>query len=140
MTDARFIKIADCLPSRDRAFSALALAVGGGLQRDVGAEACPHYNVLNDLEWGQLASRPYAAHESKAAYGCELQADHPGPHMALAQSFDGYEAWLRWAVRSRELVDLTPCEASDGPVDDPELCLLFNGHPGPHTFEASTPV
>ncbi|GAA2812791.1 hypothetical protein [Nonomuraea dietziae] len=106
-----------------------------GLQRDADEAECPHYNVLSDAEWARL-SVDLGAHERKLAYECELQPGHPGPHLSLAQSFADRDTWLRWVDRGvRKLVDLPPCLAEDGPVDDPERCLLFDGHPGKHSFD-----
>ncbi|MEU0487538.1 hypothetical protein ABZ260_51390 [Streptosporangium sp. NPDC006013] len=119
-----------------RAFTAVALATSltVGLEREAGDGECPHYNVLTDAEWARLSADETAAHDRSAVYQRELQADHPGSHMSLAQSFDDRNVWLRWADRVRELVDLPPCPASNGALDDPEGCLLFRGHPGEHTF------
>ncbi|WP_405149040.1 hypothetical protein OG589_13205 [Sphaerisporangium sp. NBC_01403] len=51
--------------------------------------------------------------------------------------------WLRWQDRTREPVELPSCPVTtnDDPVpgieedpDDPDYCLPFEHHPGPHRF------
>ncbi|GAA2420324.1 hypothetical protein [Nonomuraea africana] len=115
-----------------RAFTTVGLAgsLTIGLQRDAHEAECPHYNVLTDAEWARL-SIDLGAHERNS------QATRART-LSLAQSFADRDTWLRWADRGvRELVDLPPCLAEDGPVDDPERCLLFEGHPGKHSFDPS---
>ncbi|MFI7641664.1 hypothetical protein [Nonomuraea sp. NPDC049400] len=125
-----------------RAFTVTALAssLTVGLQREANEAECPHFNVLTDAEWARLSADEMAAHDRNATYLCALQPGHPGPHVSLAQSFGERDVWLRWAVGVRELGDLAPCPSSAGPADDPELCHLFDGHPGEHAFDPGAPA
>ncbi len=96
----------------------------------------------------QLEARgdAYAAEES---YGCELQAEHEGPHYAMGQSLepewtaDGDDdVWIRWSRDHDATLETKPmCTATH---DDGEycggdgICMLYGGHPGPHTDECES--
>jgi hypothetical protein len=68
---------------------------------------------------------------------CEIAAGHGGSHVTFATAADGGELWwwLCWKGQAREVRQIDPCEARC--PDDPYLddCLLFDGHPGPHSFQ-----
>ncbi|MFB9631625.1 hypothetical protein [Nonomuraea helvata] len=120
-----------------RAFTAtsLASALTVGLRRACDDDECPHSNMLTDAEWARLTAGRIAVNARKATYSCELEPGHPGPHMSLAQSYGEHDTWIRWADGARELVDLALCPSSVILADDPEPCLLFDGHPGNHSYD-----
>ncbi|MFI9597711.1 hypothetical protein [Nonomuraea sp. NPDC052265] len=105
--------------------------------------ACDHFNALTDAEWAGLQSSANrtAVHNRDPVYVCELEPQHPGPHMALAQVWaGGDDVWLCWDRALRKLVTLPHCPAETGPVDEPDECLLFADHPGAHTFERAVAI
>jgi hypothetical protein len=50
------------------------------------------------------------------------------------------EWWVRWTLDAFEIVEQAACPA-EGKVTnefgEPAICLLFDGHPGRHSFEFS---
>ena len=96
--------------------------------------------ALDADETAWLAAVPQPSNEAPTSLSCYLQFGHPGPHAALGQpSGDKEEFWVRWTLRSSEIVTLDGCPVTFPNVSDgrpePDLCLLFDGHPGKHTFE-----
>jgi hypothetical protein len=97
--------------------------------------------MVTDDQARWLDSRPHAAHEVVAYPRCELEEGHPGPHAALAQQDDGVEWWLCWTTQTDEpaIVERRACPIeSDTLVNEHgehEPCLLFEEHPGRHSFE-----
>lgn len=83
---------------------------------------------------------PHPLHVTLQELQCELEQQHPGAHLALAQSGGGEHAndlWMRWAPGGRNLVTLDSCPLRDR-EDDPggnNPCLLPAGHVGVHSFE-----
>ena len=70
---------------------------------------------------------------------CELEADHPGSHLALGQVSGPDWWWLRWdeAGQHRELVAAVCCDAlavPGGPGEPGVPCWLPAGHAGAHGF------
>jgi hypothetical protein len=100
---------------------------------------CPARIDLDGSQLKWLAALPLPAHELRAALTCELAAQHAGPHAALGQTSHEDDYWVRWTPQASEIVRLAPCSAwadSDGPATpDDNPCMLFQDHPGPHTFE-----
>jgi hypothetical protein len=97
--------------------------------------------VVTDDQVRWLDSRPHAAHEVKAYPECDLAAGHPGPHAALGQQGIGVEWWLRWTTQTSEpeIVETHICPVESATLvnefGEHEPCLLFEGHPGLHSFE-----
>ncbi|WP_173074950.1 hypothetical protein [Phytohabitans rumicis] len=93
---------------------------------------------LGDDEVGWLSTRPLAAHVVEDDLYCELEMGHPGPHATMGQQ--GYKIawWVRWTLSASEIVETTMCPAESDEVDqlgEHDLCLLYQGHPGRHSFE-----
>jgi hypothetical protein len=87
--------------------------------------------LLTDAELAELAAIPQPANELETQLWCELEAEHPGPHLTLGQASGDIEWWLRWGLGGRDLVVLVPCSAEG----DDHVCTLPLGHPGGHSFE-----
>ncbi|MFI6744098.1 hypothetical protein ACIBI9_65510 [Nonomuraea sp. NPDC050451] len=136
--------------SATRAFTAVVLvsAMTKGTAREAeGDGTCPHFNALTDAEWAGLQSMAdrTAVPNRSVVYECELEAGHPGPHLALAQAWCGDDdVWPRLERAVRELTGLAPCPAAGEPADDladdPEESLLFDGHPGEHSFDRAVVI
>ncbi|WP_331726503.1 hypothetical protein OG592_43975 (plasmid) [Streptomyces avidinii] len=89
-------------------------------------------------EHRHLADLEYGANMLDDFTWCDLQAGHDGEwHYALAQMAGEDEWWLRWRTGARELITLPGCTARDTEniPSDPEPCLLYADHAGPHTYE-----
>ena len=108
-------------------------------------QACPEQEGLSQSELDLLDELPDGANEINfTMLSCELQAGHPGPHLALGQIYGGRARWFQWVPGERhdwlDIADDAHCDAAGPPVsddipDDPELCLLPAAHPGGHSFE-----
>ncbi|MBV6698973.1 hypothetical protein [Kitasatospora aureofaciens] len=78
---------------------------------------------------------PRAAFVMEPRLRCELTADHDGTHSALLQGV-GYD--LHWVSWPEYAVEVAPRCPEAAPYDDPEpprepdVCLLREGHHGPH--------
>jgi hypothetical protein len=61
---------------------------------------------------------------------CELEIDHPGPHLALGQT-DGRDRdwWVSWTT---EITRMKPCQSIER--GDDTRCRLPLGHAGGHSF------
>ncbi|HEY8864730.1 MAG TPA: hypothetical protein VIO37_11245 [Candidatus Dormibacteraeota bacterium] len=74
-------------------------------------------------------------------YGCELPSGHAGAHHAVGQTFShgvGNDLWITWLDGGEPQVgELPMCEGYVEQTADEEdkVCLLYAGHPGPHTYE-----
>jgi len=74
-------------------------------------------------------------------YGCELPSGHAGAHHAVGQTFgDGErdDLWITWVDGGEPKVSALPmCEGyvEETATDEDKVCLLYAGHPGPHTYE-----
>lgn len=85
-----------------------------------------------------LADRPCAAHQVPRQMCCELELGHDGPHAALGQQCEEGDWWIRWTLAASEVVEAGHCPAQGDTRDalgDTDVCLLFNRHPGRHSFE-----
>jgi hypothetical protein len=118
---------------------------------DASPRSCDARVVVIDDQVRWLDSRPYAAHQVNAFPYCALEAGHPGPHSALGQRGDGVEWWLRWTRDAladagagrrpevAEIVETHICPAESETIinahGEPDICLLYEGHPGRHSFE-----
>ncbi|MEU6718687.1 hypothetical protein ABZ897_45095 [Nonomuraea sp. NPDC046802] len=110
-------------------------------------DVCATTVALNDDESSRLAQVPDGAHELTDTLQCELQAGHPGSHMALGQAGLEVAWWLRWSTTERALITVDDetgyCEATGRPVDsDPSdhddwLCQLPAEHFGAHSWQMS---
>jgi len=94
---------------------------------------------LADDQVAWLSERRFPAHEVRPYPYCELEMGHREPHAALGQQGDGVEWWVRWTLAASEIVKVRACPAqTQGIIDEddgPDGCLLFEGHPGSHSFE-----
>ena len=74
-------------------------------------------------------------------YGCELPAGHAGPQHAVGQTFDKSDLddlWITWADGEEPQVTALPmCDGYVEPTsaEEDKMCLLYFGHPGPHSYE-----
>jgi hypothetical protein len=101
--------------------------------------SCSSSMRLTEAEVTWLDNLSHAAHEVTGPVRCELEAEHPGRHVGLAQAddiggADGPEInyWAWWADDSaHEISNENTCEAED---PKGELCLLPVGHPGRHLY------
>lgn len=91
------------------------------------------------------ATTAYVVEES---YTCELPADHVGPHYSILDSLepdstpDGDDVWLRWESGRdpvQEIKAMCPASHEDGEACGGDgICMLYEGHPGPHTDECES--
>jgi hypothetical protein len=101
-------------------------------------ERCPARIELSDFQILWLRRRPYAAHPVRSHNECQLEFRHNGPHGALGQQSDEIEWWVRWTLTSSAVDQVTACAAVQDEPDEPQgedCCLLFDGHPGRHSFD-----
>ncbi len=104
---------------------------------------CAEPLALSEAEIRTLQARPDPANEIEPVVECELQDGHPGPHLALGQSYGAAaEVWLRWQPGQHpELAEVPEpgfCTAEGPGPDDPGepwQCHLPAGHPGAHSFQ-----
>ena len=85
-----------------------------------------------------LKRRPFAVQPVRRDHECRLEFRHPGPHGALGQQCDDIEWWIRWTMSSSTVEQVAACPGvSKEPdeTDDDDACLLFEGHPGRHSFD-----
>jgi hypothetical protein len=109
---------------------------------------CDGNTVLSQPEMDVIDALPDGAHETAKELSCELEARHPGPHLALAQAYGTPERarWLQWDDDSRDWLDILDsahCFAEGPPLeglDENALCLLPGTHPGQHSFEFGVPT
>ncbi|MEU5869783.1 hypothetical protein ABZ815_52085 [Nonomuraea sp. NPDC047529] len=113
---------------------------------------CATEVALTEDEYVHFAQVPDGAHELVDTLQCELQADHPGPHLALGQAggAGGVDWWLRWSATERSLIALEEetgyCETSGPPIDpqgdsdDTVLCQLPSGHFGAHSWQMPSTI
>jgi hypothetical protein len=103
-------------------------------------DACPSEVTLTPDEIGQLEPLPEPLFALETQLRCELQAQHRGPHLALAQASGWDGRWMRWADGHRDLAVIRGhCPAEQGGtadrIDGQVPCELPPGHPGCHRFE-----
>jgi hypothetical protein len=101
-------------------------------------ERCPARIELSDFQVLWLKRRPYAAQSVRPDHECQLEFRHHGPHGALGQQCDDIEWWVRWTMSCSTVDQVTACPGvSDEPGEpqDDDACLLFEGHPGRHSFD-----
>lgn len=104
---------------------------------------CDGQAVLSQLELDVIDALPDGAHDTARELSCELEAGHPGPHVALAQAYGTPERarWLQWDDNDRNWLDIEDsahCLAEGPPLEsigENAMCLLPATHPGRHTFE-----
>ena len=80
---------------------------------------------------------PEAAHRVRAGRQCELEFGHVGRHAALGRQSEELEWWIRWWSGSPDptIEQTAVCSAGDEDPDEDAVCLLFEEHPGHHTFD-----
>ncbi|TYC77077.1 hypothetical protein [Streptomyces sp. CB01881] len=99
---------------------------------------CPAAVTLPPADLDRFDTMPDAAFTMVPQLRCELVAGHGGAHSALVQG-SGYD--LHWASWPQYAVEkASRCPAAAGPVgpphlQEPEICLLREGHPGDHYGE-----
>ena len=101
-------------------------------------DRCPARIELSDFQVLWLQRRPQAAHQARRHHDCRLEFRHDGPHGDLGQRSDGVEWWVRWTLTSSAVEQVAACAAVVDDPDDPQneaACLLFEGHPGRHSFD-----
>jgi len=108
--------------------------------------ACPSSAVLGAAEAAELGAVPDAAYELAPQMWCELEAGHPGRHVALAQAQDAptqdqrddadVNHWAWWDNDgSPELTTGPSCPAASREADpDADLCILPAEHAAGHLF------
>jgi hypothetical protein len=92
---------------------------------------------LDDAQREWLMFRPYGGNEVPAVLSCELEADHGGPHAANAQMGNEIEWWAHWTLLASEITTHRHCDATQASTDrlNPlDICMLYAGHPGRHSF------
>jgi hypothetical protein len=98
---------------------------------------CGIMTSLTDIEAAKLRVVCDEDPAMQATLSCEIAAGHDGSHVAFAASADDGELWwwLCWTGHTRELRQIAICDGRC--LDDPCLddCLLFDGHPGMHSFD-----
>jgi len=75
---------------------------------------------------------------------CELAAGHSDLHVALVATVHGGDQWwwLRWdsqPAEALEVIQIDPCAAELPHGQYADDCVLPEGHPGPHSFDLSSP-
>lgn len=118
---------------------ALRVAISAGYQYRVlvfsPGERCPARIELSDFQILWLKRRPYATQPVRPDRECQLEFRHNGPHGALGQQCDDIEWWVRWTLSSSTVEQVAACpDIRDEPGED-DACLLFEGHPGRHSFD-----
>ncbi len=104
--------------------------------KECSARVTPTEKLRTQLDVGKAAG--YAI---EPEYGCELPGGHSGPHHAIGQAFNDGEhddLWITWNDGDEPQVTALPmCEAYVEPdaTGEDKVCLLYVGHPGPHTYE-----
>ncbi|MCM3886653.1 hypothetical protein [Frankia sp. R82] len=94
---------------------------------------CGDVLVLTEAELAELAAIPDPDTELESELPCELEAGHPGPHLAQAQASRDLEWWMLWQHARRDLMILEPCPAET--TDGDTVCNLPIDHPGRHSFD-----
>jgi hypothetical protein len=90
---------------------------------------------LDDREFKWLDEIPMPDNDTPETLHCYLEFGHVGPHVSLGQSSGVDEYWVRWTLRASEIVKLGACPERDENDPRGSACLLFDKHPGRHTFE-----
>jgi hypothetical protein len=101
-------------------------------------ERCPARVELGDMQVRWLDSRPRGTNVAEHHYDCDLENGHDGPHASLGQHGDKTEWWIYWTLSASEIREVSACPAIQPERDqngEEVLCLLFEGHPGRHSFE-----
>ncbi|MFE9240507.1 hypothetical protein [Streptomyces sp. NPDC007007] len=107
---------------------------------------CDARTDLKPIEVLFLHQLPEPSHELVESPRCELQHEHTGVHISLAQASGLDSWWLVWAPGNaqltargqnmdRRLHKMDDCPAAeDGGRGDGDECLLPAGHTGAHSF------
>jgi hypothetical protein len=69
---------------------------------------CDRQSVFSQPELDTIEALPDGAHEIARELSSELEAGHPGPHLAIAQAYGDPERvrWLRWDDKDRDWLDI----------------------------------
>jgi hypothetical protein len=98
---------------------------------------CGVTTSLIDIEAAKLRGVSRQVPAMQTSLRCEIAAGHDGSHVAFATSADDGELWwwLCWTGQTRDVRQIAICDGRC--LDDPYLddCLLFDGHPGVHSFD-----
>jgi len=108
---------------------------------------CPAAVAPTEIRRRQLQARG-DAYVVEQSYSCELHAEHEGPHYSIGQSLDPEstsdgddDVWIRWSNDRDATLEAKPmCAAAHdgGDCGGDGICMLYGGHPGPHTDECET--
>ncbi|PRY30861.1 hypothetical protein CLV70_104413 [Pseudosporangium ferrugineum] len=102
-------------------------------------ERCPARIDLSDSQIQWLRRRTYATHQVRRHHECRLEFRHDGPHGDLGQQSGEIDWWVRWTFTSSAVEQAGACAAVCDKPGEPEsddiTCLLFEGHPGRHSFD-----
>ncbi|MFJ7416612.1 hypothetical protein ACIQWZ_38310 [Streptomyces sp. NPDC098077] len=108
---------------------------------------CDARTDFKPIETLFLHQLPEPSHELVESSRCELQREHAGVHISLAQASGLDSWWLVWAPGNaqltargqnmdRRLHKMDDCPATqDGDPDGGDECLLPARHTGAHSFE-----
>jgi hypothetical protein len=113
---------------------------------EIAFESCAAVTTPSDDLRSKLEARGNA-YDVEQIYSCELPINHVGPHYSIGQSLEpdspeGDDLWLRWKDGDDSILESKPmCPALH--VDGDEcggegICMLYDGHPGPHTDECAS--
>jgi hypothetical protein len=99
---------------------------------------CPATTDIMVTEREKLVALPEPVDPVQFDLMCELAIGHEDRHVAFAVAARGGNQlwWLRWAGRSRDVVEIELCDGRD--ADGQDECLLPYRHRGPHSFEIRT--
>jgi hypothetical protein len=74
-------------------------------------------------------------HLVRRHYECHLEFRHDGAHAELGQQSDVIEWWIRWTLSSSTVDQVAACPTATIEPEEDIACLLFEGHPGRHSYE-----
>lgn len=109
--------------------------------------------TLGEREVRFLSEIPHGSPSLDVDLECELECGHRGPHHSIGDTSHSFGAgrlangeavawWVRWddSTGRRDVVPMGNCpvETARGQVLS-EVCILFDRHPGRHTFEWESP-
>jgi len=101
-------------------------------------EWCPALIELSDAQVFWLRRRPSAIQPVRRHHECRLEYRHDGPHGDICQQGEEVEWWVRWTLTSSAIDQVTACPVSRAEPEEPHddlTCVLFEGHPGRHSYD-----
>ena len=97
---------------------------------------CPARITLDAAQAAFLDGLPTPAPSVQSELGCELERGHEGSHAALAEQVESTMWWVQWTLSASEINPYTWCpqrREPEAPSVEEKDCVLFEGHPGPHS-------